>query len=117
VDEKEIDKDALKKSVLLLTPFAPFLCEDLWNVIGEKAPLATAAWPTYDPALVQDETVTVAIQVNGKTRGTVIAAKDATQAQVHALAEADEKLQKHITGKTIAKAVYVPGRILNLIIR
>jgi leucyl-tRNA synthetase len=59
----------------------------------------------------------VGVQVNGKTRGTVVVAATATQEDVHAQANKDEKLQKHIAGKTIAKAIYVPGRILNLIIK
>jgi len=117
VSKTAVDMTALKHFVLLLAPFAPFTCEEIWPLFTDSQPLATAQWPTYDASLVQDQTVTIAVQVNGKTRGTVTTSPTATQQDVLALAQADEKLSKHIADQTIAKVIYVPGRILNVIVK
>lgn len=117
VADKTVDLNALKTLVLLLAPFAPFTCEELWPAFNDTAALATATWPTFDAAQIKDDTATVAVQINGKTRGTVNLATDAVQQTALDAAHADEKISKHLDGKNIAKVIYVPGRILNLIIK
>jgi leucyl-tRNA synthetase len=101
--------------VLLLSPFAPHLGEELWQHLGHSESLAYAPWPTFDPARIVDSSVEIAVQVNGKVRGAILLAKDATEASARALGEADPKVQAFLAGKSIKKVIYVPGRILNFI--
>ena len=106
----------LKPFIQLLNPFAPHLCEELWNRIGEKASLTYTAWPKFDPALAKDDHITIAIQVLGKTRGTVEVEPGATQAQVEKLAREIASVANHLTGKEIKKVIFVPNKIMNFVV-
>lgn len=106
-----------KKLVLCVAPFAPHLGEELWSQLGHKDSLTHAPWPTFDPKLVVDDTVTVSVQVNGKLRGTIEVAKAATAAEAIALAKALPKVAAELEGKAIAKEIYVPGRIVSFAIK
>ena len=113
-------REALVSMAALLAPFAPHVAEELWHeVLGPAARdrlLAEEPWPGYDPALVAADTVTIAVQVNGKLRGEVQAAVSAPEADVRALAEADEKVKSHLAGKAIRKVVFVPKRLINYVV-
>ncbi len=113
-------KEALVAVATLLAPFAPHAAEELWHeVMGPAARerlLADEPWPGYDAALVAADTVTIAVQVNGKLRGEVQAAASAGEAEVRALAEADEKVKGHLAGKAIRKVVFVPKRLMNFVV-
>jgi leucyl-tRNA synthetase len=104
----------------LLAPFAPHAAEELWHeVLGAPARdrlVADEPWPAFDPALVTADVVTIAIQVNGKLRGDVQAPASAGEAEVRALAEAEERVKAHLAGKTIRKVVFVPRRLLNYVV-
>jgi leucyl-tRNA synthetase len=102
--------------VLLLSPFAPHLGEELWERLGHTKTLAYESWPTSDPALVRDEMITVPVQVNGKLRTTIEVAADADQAAILMLARAQEKVQSYLSGKTIRREVVVPGRLVNFVV-
>jgi leucyl-tRNA synthetase len=102
--------------VLALSPFAPHLGEELWRRLGHADSLAYTLWPTYDPELVRDETVTVAIQVNGKLRATVEVAADANQDSTLAAARAHEKIQAYLKGKTLRREIVIAGRLVNLVV-
>ena len=78
--------------------------------------LADSPWPSYDAALTVADTVTIAVQVNGKLRGEVQVAAAAPEAEVRALAEADEKVQSHLAGKAVRKVIYVPKRLINFVV-
>ena len=78
--------------------------------------LAEAPWPAFDPALVAADIVTVAVQVNGKLRGEVEVPVAAGEAEVRALAEAEERVKAHLTGKTVRKVVFVPRRLINFVV-
>ena len=106
----------LKPFIQLLNPFAPHLCEELWNRIGEKTSLTYAAWPKFDPALAKDDHVTIAVQVLGKTRGTVEVEPGATQAQVEKLAREIVSVANHLAGKEIKKVIFVPNKIMNFVV-
>jgi leucyl-tRNA synthetase len=103
--------------VLLLAPFAPFLAHELWEMLGEKGSVLKAAWPKYDAALAKEEEIEIPVQVNGKLRGRVVVSADASEATVVERALADEKVQAAIAGKQIVKKIYVPGKLLNIVVK
>lgn len=107
----------LEQFVLLLSPFAPHIAEELWNVLGHSNTLAYESWPTYDPALLVEDTVEIPIQVNGKLRGKIIVPAGIDAAALQAAAQADEAVHKHLEGKTIVKVVAIPGRMVNFVVR
>ncbi len=113
-------REALVALAMLLSPFAPHAAEELWHeVMGPAARdrlLADEPWPGFDPALVAADTVTIAVQVNGKLRGEVQAAASAGEAEVRALAEAEERVKAHLAGKTVRKVVFVPKRLMNFVV-
>lgn len=108
-------KRVLKPLCQLLMPFAPHLAEELWEKLGETGFISLAPWPSFDPALVIDDKVTMAVQVNGKTRGTVELALDADESAAVGAALALTTVQNALAGKSPKKVIYKPGKILNLI--
>ncbi|MFO0584519.1 MAG: leucine--tRNA ligase [Anaeromyxobacter sp.] len=113
-------REALVLLATMLNPFAPHVAEELWHeLLGPAARdrlLAEEPWPAFDPALVVADTVTIAVQVNGKLRGEVQAGAAAPEAEVRALAEADERVKAHLAGKTVRKVVFVPKRLINFVV-
>jgi leucyl-tRNA synthetase len=110
-------REAFEKLLLCLAPFAPHLAEELWRGLGHQTSIAGAAWPEHDEAWCVDDVVEVPVQVNGKVRGRVVLGRDATPEQAKSAALEDRNVQSSLEGKTIAKVVYVPGRVLNLVVR
>ncbi len=100
--------------VQLIAPFAPHIAEELWERLGHDGSVFDGGWPAFDPALAAVPTVTVAIQVNGKLRATVVVAPDALEDDVYASAMADPAVARHITTPP-RKRIYVPGRLMNLV--
>jgi leucyl-tRNA synthetase len=111
-----VPREALRALVLLVSPFAPHLAEELWQRLGAETSLAYEPWPTFDPARIVDSEVEIGVQVNGKLRGTIRIAKDAPEEVAKAQASADPKIDAALQGKTLKKLVYVPGKILNFIV-
>ena len=113
-------REALSALATLLAPFAPHAAEELWHEVqGEAARdrlLADEPWPSFDPALVAADVVTIAVQVNGKLRGEVQAPVSAGEAEVRALAEAEDRVRAHLAGKTVRKVVFVPKRLVNFVV-
>jgi leucyl-tRNA synthetase len=112
-----VPREAAEALVLMLAPFAPHIAEELWERLGHAESLTYAPWPAFDAALCEDAEVEIGVQVNGKARGVLKLAKDETQENAVAKALADARVSAHTDGKTLAKIVYVPGRILNLIVK
>ncbi|HEY3975068.1 MAG TPA: leucine--tRNA ligase [Candidatus Sulfotelmatobacter sp.] len=103
--------------VLLLAPFAPYLAHELWEMLGEQGSLLKAPWPRYDAELAKEEELVIPVQVNGKLRSRVVVPADAAEETVVAAALADEKVQAAIAGKRIVKKIYVPGKLVNIVIQ
>jgi leucyl-tRNA synthetase len=118
--ERAAVREALVALATLLAPFAPHAAEELWHEVLGKASLgrllATEPWPGFDPALVAADTVTIAVQVNGKLRGEVQAPVAAGEGEVRALAEAEERVKAHLAGKTVRKVIFVPKRLMNFVV-
>lgn len=105
------------KFVLLLAPFAPFAAEELWTLMGHAGPVFKQSWPKFDEALAREESLEIPVQVNGKLRGKVTVALAAAEADVKTAALADPNVQAHLAGKTLAKVIFVPGKLLNLVVK
>jgi len=109
-------RDAVEPLVVMLAPYAPHLAEELWTVLGHDRSIFEASWPGYDERLATAGDVEVVVQVNGKVRGRVTVSPGASEAQVVALALADESVKKFVDGKSVRKTIYVPDRLLNLVV-
>ncbi|HVY72430.1 MAG TPA: class I tRNA ligase family protein [Candidatus Paceibacterota bacterium] len=101
----------------LLAPFAPHVTEELWEKLGHTDSIHMAPWPQFDPALLASGTVTVAVQVNGKIRGSIELTTSATEDEALTLARSNPSVSKHLTGKQEAKAIYVPRKIINFVLK
>ncbi len=110
-----ITSDELSTFIRLLSPFAPHLCEEIWENMGGSGMIALAPWPEYDESKTVDATVEIAVQFNGKVRGTVTIAKDADKETVFAQVRAE--LAQFFDGKTVIKEIYVPGKIVNIVVK
>jgi len=103
--------------VKMLSPFAPYLSEELWHQLGHESTVTLEPWPKFDPAKLISDEVTIIFQVNGKVRGTAVVAKDLEKGEILALAKADENVQKFLEGKTIVKEIIVPNKIVNFVVK
>jgi len=115
-NKNEISKIDFEKFLILLNPFAPHLTEELWEKLGNTDSVCVAAWPKYDKKLIVDELVSVAVQVNGKVRDTLLVTADADEAAVLKLAKESVKVQKYLEGKVISKSFYVKGKIFSIVV-
>jgi leucyl-tRNA synthetase len=109
-------REALETLVLLMNPMVPHLAEECWQTLGHKALVVHTAWPKADPGLTRQDTVTIAIQVNGKRRDEIDMAKDADQKAVEAAVLAREAVVKAIDGQRVKKVIIVPNRIANIVV-
>jgi leucyl-tRNA synthetase len=110
-----LTRDQLERFVLVLSPAAPHIAEELWSKLGHDSSLAHEPWPTYDESLIALDQVELPVQVGGKVRGRVTVPADADTAQIEQVALADEKVKAALAGKTIRKVVVVPGKIVNIV--
>ena len=110
-----LDKTVLETLTVLLAPFTPHLAEELWRELGHDTTVFAAGWPVCDESKLVEATVELAVQINGKPRGTLTVAKDAPKDEVLALAK--EAMASRIEGKALVKEIYVPGRIVNLVVK
>jgi leucyl-tRNA synthetase len=109
--------DVQRNLILLLAPFAPYLAHELWEMTGQKGSLLKAAWPKYDAVLAKEEEIEIPVQINGKLRSKLVVPADASESAVIERALADEKVKAAVAGKQIVKKIYVPGKLLNLVVK
>src|ERR1700693_6102307 len=100
-----------------LPPFAPYLAHELWEMLGEKGNLLKAPWPKFDAALAQEDELEIPVQINGKLRSRITVPADATKDDVLDRALADEKVRSFIAGKQIVNQIYVPGKLVNIVVK
>jgi leucyl-tRNA synthetase len=110
-------REAYETLLQLLHPFAPHATEELWEMLGNEGLVLTSRWPVADRALMQEDTVVIAVQVNGKLRGQVEVAAPPSEELVWQAVDANEKIQAWVTGKQIIKRIYVPGKLVNLVVK
>lgn len=109
-------KEAVESTLLLLYPFVPHFCEELWESIGHDGGIEKAGWPSFDEEAAADEELLIVVQVNGKLRGRVVVSADSSEELVKSIAFADEKVATFLEGKTPRKIIYVPGKLLNIVL-
>ena len=109
--------EALSIFNLMLAPLVPHVAEEIWHERGHAQSVHLQAWPAVDEAAAVRDSVVIGVQVSGKVRGEVEISKSATQEEAIAAARANPDVAKHLDGKQTVKEVYVPGRIINLVVR
>ena len=111
-----IPKEIYKNFLIILSPFAPHIAEELWNQLGIKTSIFKEKWPEYDRKLIKDEEFQLVIQINGKVRDTVAASMDMAENEAKELAMQSEKVKKHLAGKEIKKVIFVKNRLINIVV-
>ncbi|MFA7209532.1 MAG: leucine--tRNA ligase [Parcubacteria group bacterium] len=111
-----ISQDSYGLFVKILSPFAPHIAEEIWEKLGNTESIFASAWPDYDPGIIKDEEVNLVVQVNGKMRDMLKVGADIDQDGAKAAALESEKIKAHINGKEIRKIIFVPGRLLNIVV-
>ena len=110
-------RSILEPFVLLVAPFAPHLAEEAWELLGHNRSLAFEPWPPYDPALLVESEIEIAVQINGKVRGKIRLPAGADQETAQKAAIADPRIAENLAGKQLVKVVYVPGRLLSFVVK
>lgn len=113
---QKVLNEALKTAILLLSPFTPHLCEELWQKMGGKSSIARAPWPKHEEKILQQDTVSIVIQINGKLRGKVEAAVNLPEGELREIIFKNPKIAGYIQGKEIKRFIVVPGRLVNVVV-
>lgn len=113
--QEKLPKVQLEGFVKLLSPVAPHISEELWSKLGHGETIAYEAWPTFDASLLVENEVEIVVQVNGKLRGKLVIAKDATREEMEQAAKEVDKVKEEIEGKTVRKVIAVPGKLVNIV--
>ncbi|NQT29812.1 MAG: leucine--tRNA ligase [Candidatus Saganbacteria bacterium] len=111
------DPEAIKALLILLSPFAPHITDELWNKLGNKKSIHQEPWISYDPALIKEDELTIVVQVNGRMRDTIKVSATAEKNAVICAAKASEKVKNFTSGKQIVKEIYVPNKLVNLVVK
>ena len=109
--------EALKQIVIMLSPFVPHFCDELWESIGETGYVSEQEWPVYDEKYITTDDVVMAIQVNGKMRGSIEVERETSKEEIEKLALAVPNVVKHIEGKELVKLIVVPNKIVNIVVK
>ncbi|MBE7449690.1 MAG: leucine--tRNA ligase [Kofleriaceae bacterium] len=111
-----VPRDWYEQFLRILSPFAPHVAEELWERLGHRTSIQAAPWPAWDEAKLARDVITIAVQVQGKLRGTIEVAADAAEAEILAAARAEPKVVEFLAGKPIKREIYVKGRLVNLVV-
>jgi len=113
--ENEISKNIFETFLIILAPFAPHITEELWKNIGNKRSILFEKWPKYDKEKIENDVISIAIQINGKVRASIEIANDENDDKVKEKALSNEKIKKWISGKSIKKVLYIKDKIISII--
>ncbi len=115
MEKTVVTKDQVGIFLKLLAPFAPHMTDELWSVFGNKKSIHISPWPTFDPAKLVDEKITIIVQINGKVRGQIVVGKDVGEDVIKKEAQENPEVAKWLRGQVIKKIIYVPGRVVNIV--
>ncbi|NUM25563.1 MAG: leucine--tRNA ligase [Candidatus Buchananbacteria bacterium] len=115
-EEKAMDQFTAEALVKLLSPFAPHLSEEIWELTGHKGSISQAPWPVFDPALIMDSEIDLIVQVNGKLRDKIRVPADINEQKAEILAKQSEKVLVHLKDREIKNVIFVPGRLINFVV-
>jgi leucyl-tRNA synthetase len=115
-DAPRVVREAIEALVVMLSPFAPHMAEELWERLGHTGGLAGASWPVYDADVARAEVMVIPVQVNGKLRGRITVAADTPDTGLEAAALADPAVRAHIDGKAVKKVVIAKGRLVSIVV-
>lgn len=115
--DAEFRSEWKEKVAVLLHPFAPHLAEELWESLGNSTSVYLASWPEYDTFMLADDEVTIAVQVNGKLRGTLTMLNGVAQEEAASAARENPEISKWIDGKTLVREIFVPNKLLNIVVK
>jgi len=114
--DKGVDKETIEDLLIMLSPFAPHFCEELWEILGHSRSIFEESWPKYDLKLIESDMVSIPVQINGKLRGELRLRKDTSEQEAIEKAKSLGKVKKYLEGKEIKKVIFVPGKIINLVV-
>ena len=117
IEAISVAKEAVEALVLMLSPFAPHMSEELWQMLDHAGGVVSAGWPEFDPEAAKADEVVVPVQVNGKVRSRVTMPASATEAEIEAAALADPQVQVHTTGKTVVKVIVAKGKLVSVVVK
>ena len=112
-----ITRGEMRTFLLVLSPFAPHITEEMWQMLGFEGMASVAMWPTYDESKCVDDVVEIPVQVNGKLRGKITVAKSAEKDEIIKLAKDEPNVKSNIRGKTVIKEIFVPGKMVNIVVK
>ena len=116
-DQRQIHRDEVEPLIVMLAPFAPHLCEELWELLGhEESIFSSEVWPTFDEAKIKVEEIEIGVQINGKVRGSIVIPIEADEAAVMKLAKGHANVANYLDGREIRKTIFIPGRALNIVV-
>jgi leucyl-tRNA synthetase len=115
--QEVIHRSTMEDFVRLVAPFGPFLAEELWEMLGKKGSVFDSGWPVWDESKITADTFPLVAQVNGKVRATMDAPVGVSDADAVGLALANENVRRFIEGKEIVKKIYVPGKLVNIVVK
>jgi len=115
--QEVVHKSSLETMVRLMAPFAPHLAEEIWEMLGHKKSVFQSGWPAWDDSKITADTFPLVAQVNGKIRATIEAPVGISEEDAVALVESSENVRRFIEGKTAVKKIYVPGKLVNVVVK
>jgi len=113
---RAVMQEALEKVVLMLSPIVPHACHALWHELGHASAVIDQSWPEVDASALQQDTLEIVVQVNGKLRGRVVISAQATEDQARSIALADDNVKRWVEDKPVRKFIYVPGKLINVVV-
>ena len=108
---------AVRELILILSPFTPHICEEMWQEIGEQESVVMMSWPEFDEAALVKDEVEIVVQINGKVKEKISAANNLDKESLEKVAMESEKIQALLEGKTVVKVVAVPNKLLNIVVK